>query len=64
MPGSHCGVSPVASLEAFVVELAVGDVEVELDDCVPVIGLLADDVRERSWPSLFVDITHMFYNEG
>ncbi len=60
----HSGVSPVACLEAFVIELAVGDVEVELDDCVPVVGLVADDVRERSWPSLFVGITHMFYYEG
>ena len=41
----HSGVSPVACLEALVVELAIGDVEVELDDGVPVIGLLADDVR-------------------
>ena len=59
----HSGVSPVACLEALVVELAIGDVEVELDDGVPVVGLLADDVRESSGPFLFcfVVIAHEFY---
>ena len=59
----HSGVSPVACLEALVVELAVGDVEVELDDGVPVVGLLADDVCEGAWPSLFcfVVIAQEFY---
>ena len=35
---------PVADLEAFVVELAADDVEVEVDDDLAVVGLLTDDV--------------------
>ena len=66
----HSGVSPVACLEALVVELAVGDVEVELDDGVPVVGLLADDVREcGGLTPLFLGVSvvfmaHAFYYDG
>ncbi len=66
----HSGVSPVACLEALVVELAVGDVEVEADDGAPVVGFLADDVRECGGPTSlfpvasFVLMAYAFYYEG
>ena len=64
------GFEPVAHFEAFVVELAAGDVQVEADDGAPVVGLLPDDVRERGRLGLFRFVVfgslmaHAFYYEG
>ena len=58
-PGSY-GVDLLSSLElvahfeAFIVELAADDVEVEVDDDLAVVGLLADYVGERAWLALFL----------
>ena len=50
------GFEPVADFEAFVVELTADDVEVEVDDDLAVVGLLADDVRQGAGLALFVVI--------